>query len=189
MPAHRVECLKFGLGFFCLAAILGLSNSQAAQKPENMNMQVTSAAFAEGDAIPIKYTCDEKNVSPPLKWNGTPSGAKSLVLIADDPDAPGHTWVHWVVYNLAPATTELPEDCPKSQYLPGGAMQGINDFRHLGYGGPCPPPGKPHRYFFKIYALDAALNLKPGASKKEVEAAMERHVLAQGQLMGTYKRK
>src|SRR5512140_183779 len=113
MRPNRVECGRFGPAVFCLAAVLSLANSQSAQKPENMSMQVTSAAFAEGNAIPIKYTCDEKNVSPPLKWSGTPAGAKSLVLIADDPDAPAHTWVHWVVYNLAAAASELPEDCPK----------------------------------------------------------------------------
>jgi Raf kinase inhibitor-like YbhB/YbcL family protein len=117
-----------------------------------------------------------------------PDGSKSLVLIAYDPDAPAGTWVHWVLYDLPPATKELPEDLPKSQYIPGGGTQGLNDFKHLGYGGPCPPPGKPHRYFFKLYALDTMLELKPGASKKAVEKAMEKHVLAQGELMGTYKR-
>ncbi len=152
-------------------------------------MQLTSGAFGEGEAIPAKHTCDGKNVSPALKWTGVPSGAKSLALIADDPDAPGGTWVHWVVYNLPPTATELPEDCPKTQYLPGGAAQGLNDFKHLGYGGPCPPPGKPHRYFFKLYALDTQLNLKPGLTKKELELATQKHVLGQAQLVGTYKRK
>ena len=120
---------------------------------------------------------------------GCPAGAKSLALIADDPDAPGGTWVHWVVYDLPPATAELPEDLPKSQYIAGGARQGLNDFKHLGYGGPCPPPGKPHRYLFKLYALDAVLDLKPGATKQEVEGAMAMHILAEGRLVGTYKRK
>ncbi len=152
-------------------------------------MQLSSSAFTEGQPIPAKYTCDDKNVSPPLKWEGVPGGAKSLVLIADDPDAPGGMWVHWVLFDVPAAMSELPEDLPKTQYAPGGARQGLNDFKHLGYGGPCPPPGKPHRYFFKLYALDASLGLKPGATKKEVERAMEKHVLAEGQLMGTYKRK
>ena len=152
-------------------------------------MQLTSTAFKEGESIPAKYTCDEGNVSPALKWSGVPAGAKSLVLIADDPDAPVGTWVHWVLYDLPAGTSELAEDTPKSQYLAGGAKQGLNDFQRLGYGGPCPPPGKPHRYFFKLYALDTALELKPGATKKEVERAMEKHILAQAQLMGTYKRK
>ncbi len=151
-------------------------------------MQLSSTAFGEGAPIPAKYTCEDKNVSPPLQWSGAPEGTKSLVLIADDPDAPAGTWVHWVLYDMPPTANELPEGQPRNQYTPGGARQGLNDFRHLGYGGPCPPPGKPHRYFFKLYALDALLNLKPGATKQEVERAMNKHILAQTQLMGTYKR-
>jgi len=152
-------------------------------------MQLTSTAFSEGGSIPAKFTCDDRNVSPVLTWSGVPTGAKSLVLIADDPDAPGGTWVHWVLYDLPATTSELAEDAPKTQYLPSGAKQGLNDFKRLGYGGPCPPPGKPHRYFFKLYALDALLELKPGATKNEVERAMQKHILGQGQLMGMYKRK
>ena len=152
-------------------------------------MQLTSTAFAEGAAIPAKHTCDARNVSPPLKWSGVPAGAKSLALIVDDPDAPSGTWVHWVLYDLPAAAGELAEDVPKSQYVTGGAKQGLNDFRHLGYGGPCPPPGKPHRYFFRLYALDAVLDLKPGLTKKDIEKAMEGHILDRAQLMGTYQRK
>jgi Raf kinase inhibitor-like YbhB/YbcL family protein len=151
-------------------------------------MQLTSGAFAEGDPIPVRYTCEGRNVSPALNWAGVPAATKTLALIMDDPDAPAGTWVHWVVYNLPSTSTELPEDCPKRQFLPGGALQGLNDFRHLGYGGPCPPPGKPHRYFFKLYALDAQLDLKPGASKADVEHAMHEHVLDQAKLLGHYKR-
>ena len=165
------------------------STSPAAESTPRIPMQLTSAAFHENQSIPPKYTCDDKNVSPPLKWTGSPAATKSLVLIADDPDAPGGTWVHWVLYDIPSATTELPEDLPKRQYLPGGAKQGLNDFKHLGYGGPCPPPGKPHRYFFKLYALDTMLGLKPGANKLEVEGAMAKHILTEGHLMGTYKRK
>jgi hypothetical protein len=161
----------------------------AADKNGKERMELSSSAFTEGGLIPAQYTCDNKNVSPPLKWSGVPTGAKSLALIADDPDAPSGTWVHWVLYDLPPTATELAEDVPKSQYVAAGARQGLNDFRHLGYGGPCPPPGKPHRYFFKLYALDAALDLKPGAAKKDLERAMEKHVVAHAQLMGTYKRK
>ena len=152
-------------------------------------MQLTSTAFTEGGQIPIKHTCDDQDVSPPLKWSGVPVSARSLVLIAYDPDAPVGTWTHWVLFDLPPAVTELAESQPATQYLPNQAKQGLNDFRRLGYGGPCPPLGKPHRYFFKVYALDTLLELKPGASKKDVEHAMEKHILAQGQLMGTYKRK
>ena len=152
-------------------------------------MQLTSPAFSEGSAIPSKYTCDEKNLSPPLKWSGVPAEAKSLALIADDPDAPVGTWVHWVLFDLTASTTELGEGQAKSQHLTGGATQGLNDFKHLGYGGPCPPAGKPHRYFFKLYALDKKLDLKPGVTKKDVERAMETHILATAQIMGTYQRK
>ena len=155
----------------------------------NNQMQLTSIAFTEGAAIPAKYTCDASNVSPPLKWSGVPPGAKSLALIVDDPDAPVGTWVHWVLYDLPATTSELAEDVPKSQYIAGGAKQGLNDFRHLGYGGPCPPHGNPHRYFFKLYALASLLDLKPGLTKKDLESAMDKHVLAQGQMMGTYQRK
>ncbi len=171
--------------------ILGLTviGSLAAEKTGKDQMQLTSTAFIEGAAIPAKHTCDAKNVSPPLKWSGVPTGAKSLALIVDDPDAPAGTWVHWVLYDLPATTSELGEDVAKSQYVAGGAKQGLNDFRHLGYGGPCPPPGKAHRYFFKLYALDAVLDLKPGLTKKDLESAMEKHVLGRAQLMGTYQRK
>jgi Raf kinase inhibitor-like YbhB/YbcL family protein len=154
-----------------------------------MKIQLTSTAFAEGKDIPIGHTGQGKDISPPLTWTGMPAEAKSLALIADDPDAPVGTWVHWVLYDLPPAMTQLAADVPKSQLLASGAKQGINDFRRLGYGGPMPPPGKPHRYFFKLYALDKTLDLKPGATKMELLKAMEGHVLAEGQLMGTYQRK
>jgi Raf kinase inhibitor-like YbhB/YbcL family protein len=172
----------------CLAG-MGEIRGGAAEGPRKEPMQLSSQAFNEGQAIPSKYTCDAENVSPRLAWSGVPPGAKTLALIADDPDAPVGTWVHWVVYDLPATAAELPEGRPKSQYLPEGGMQGLNDFKHLGYGGPCPPRGKPHRYFFKLYALDRALGLKPGATKKDVERAMENHTLAQTQLMGTYQRK
>jgi Raf kinase inhibitor-like YbhB/YbcL family protein len=177
------------------AAVLGFllgtigTESVAAEKTQKGVMQLSSTVFTEGGSIPAPYTCDGRNVSPPLKWSGVPADAKALVLIVDDPDAPVGTWVHWVLYDLPANSNELPEDVQKSQYVAGGAMQGINDFRHLGYGGPCPPPGKPHRYFFKLYALKQALGLKPGLTKKEIEQALEKHLLAQAQLMGTYKRK
>jgi Raf kinase inhibitor-like YbhB/YbcL family protein len=172
----------------CFPWQLTLAHSRAAEQSERPRMQLTSSAFSEGATIPAPYTCDGKNVSPPLKWSGVPAGAKSLALIADDPDAPMGTWVHWVLYDVPATTTELSEDLAKSQHVAGGATQGLNSFKHLGYGGPCPPPGKAHRYFFKLYALDTTLELKPGASKKDVENAMQKHVLAEGQLMGTYKR-
>jgi len=145
---------------------------------------VTSTAFGEGGMIPKKYTCDDKDVSPQLAWTNIPAGAKSIALICDDPDAPVGTWVHWVVFNIPASVTGLPEGV---KALPGGALQGVNDFRKLDYGGPCPPGGT-HRYFFKVYALDTMLTLKERASKTELLKAMEGHILGQGQLMGRYRR-
>lgn len=154
-----------------------------------MTIQLTSSAFGEGQSIPEKYTCDGADISPPLKWTSVPQGAKSLALVCDDPDAPAGTWVHWVLYDIPPAVTELPERVPTTETIPNGAKQGVNDFKRIGYGGPCPPRGNPHRYFFKLYALDAETQLKAKATKKELVRAMEGHILAEVQLMGTYKRK
>ena len=153
-----------------------------------MSLRVQSSAFSEGGAIPRQYTCDGRDLSPPLSFSGLPPEAKSLALICDDPDAPGKTWVHWVLYNLPPGSKGLPEGVPATKDVPGGGAQGNNDFRKIGYGGPAPPPGKPHRYFFKLHALDSTLNLTEGATKKELLAAMEGHLLAEAALMGTYKR-
>jgi Raf kinase inhibitor-like YbhB/YbcL family protein len=164
--------------------------SQAADSTNKVSINLTSSAFAEGAPIPEEYTCQGKDKSPPLKWSGVPSEAKSLALIMDDPDAPMGTWVHWVLYDLASSMTELPLGLSAKEHIAAGSgKEGLNDFKRLGYGGPCPPPGKPHRYFFKLYALDATLDLKPGAKKKDLEHAMEKHILGQGQLIGTYKRK
>ena len=155
-----------------------------------MALMLMSGAFAAGGGIPSKHTCDGADVSPALSWSGTPAGTVAFALIADDPDAPAGTWVHWVLFNLPGSLTALPEGVAKTDQLPnlGGALQGRNDFRRTGYGGPCPPPGKPHRYFFKLYALDAALPLKAGATKQDVERAMRGHGLAETSLMGTYAR-
>lgn len=153
-----------------------------------MSIQIASPAFSEGNPIPKKYTCDAEDVSPPLAWSGVPADTKSLALIADDPDAPVGTWVHWVIFDLPPTLTGLKEGIAKVPTIDVGGVQGNNDFRRVGYGGPCPPRGKPHRYFFKLYALDKLLELKSGASKADVEKAMRGHILAQGQLIGTYSR-
>ena len=156
---------------------------------EHMAFTLASAAFRDGAGIPVKYTCDDVDVSPPLSWSGAPAGTRSFALIADDPDAPAGSWVHWVLYNLPADVSELPENIAKVESLDlGGARQGRSDFRRPGYGGPCPPPGPPHRYFFKLYAVDTRLQIKAGAQKKDVEAAMEGHVLGTAQLMGTYAR-
>lgn len=160
------------------------SITQSASKTE---IRITSPAFEEGGMIPRKYTCDGSDVSPPLVWTSVPEGAKTLALICDDPDAPMGTWVHWVVFNIPASTRELPENIPPQKTLASGAKQGINDFGKIGYGGPCPPGGT-HRYYFKLYALDTEINLEAGATKTELLKAMEGHILAQGQLMGKYKR-
>lgn len=153
-----------------------------------MAFTLSSAAFKPGAEIPRQYTCEGANQSPALAWSGAPAGTKSFALIADDPDAPVGTWVHWVVYDVPGDATGLPQGVPADDTLRGGGTQGTNDFRRTGYGGPCPPPGKPHRYFFKLYALDRPTELKPRASKAEVLRVIEGHVLAQAELMGTYKR-
>jgi len=155
-----------------------------------MGLSLTSTAFKEGGPIPAKYTCDGADLSPPLTWSGVPQGTAALALIADDPDAPARTWVHWVLYDVPATFDGLTEDIAKVDAPKelGGAVQGLNDSRELGYGGPCPPPGPAHRYFFKLYALAAPLGLKAGASKRDVERAMGGHVLATAELMGTYAR-
>ncbi len=153
-----------------------------------MAFEVRSTAFPAGETIPPKYTCDGPDVSPPLNWTEPPAGTKSLALIMDDPDAPVGTWVHWVLYNLPASTRELSESTATTETLAGGTKQGSNDFRKIGYGGPCPPQGPAHRYFFKLYALDTELNLAPKATKKQVETAMEGHILTQAELMARYGR-
>jgi len=160
-----------------------------ATREEGMKLVLASSAFRDGESIPTRHTCDGEDASPALNWSGAPVGARSLALICDDPDAPAGTWVHWVLYDLPSTVSELPEAIPSVESTPQGARHGTNDFGGFGYGGPCPPPGKPHRYFFKIYALDAQLNLKPGARKNDLVQAMQGHILAEGQLVGTYQRK
>jgi len=154
-----------------------------------MSISLSSAAFTEAGMIPQKYTCDGENISPPLNWTEISQNAKSLVLIVDDPDAPAGIFVHWVLYNVDASLRGLPEDVAKSASVSGIGLQGVNDFRRSGYDGPCPPKGSPHRYYFKLYALDTMLSLKAGASKSDVEKAMQGHILVQGQLMGKYSLK
>jgi Raf kinase inhibitor-like YbhB/YbcL family protein len=154
---------------------------------EKVTLKVTSTAFDEGGMISAKYTCDGENVSPPLAWSGVPEAAKSLALVADDPDAPGGTWTHWVIYEIPATEKGLAENVPARDTLDGGARQGKNDFKKTGYGGPCPPSGT-HRYFFKLYALDAEPNLPPGVSKEQLLKAIDGHIVAEGQLMGRYQR-
>ena len=152
-----------------------------------MTWQLSSSVFADGRPIPSIYTCEGRDVSPPLHWSDPLAGTKSFALISDDPDAPGKTWVHWVLYNLPDNVRTLPEAMAPDAQLPDGARQGRTDFGRTGYGGPCPPSGT-HRYVFKLYALDRMLELLPSVTKAQLEAAMHGHVLAQAQLIGTYRR-
>ncbi len=153
-----------------------------------MSLQISSTAFSAGETIPKKFTCDGPDAAPKLAWNEPPAKTQSFALIMDDPDAPAGTWVHWVLFDLPADARELVEGVPKQEQLANGTRQGRNDFGKIGYGGPCPPPGSPHRYFFKLYALDAKLNLKAGTTKAEVERDMKGHILGQAELMGRYGR-
>ncbi|NGO39557.1 YbhB/YbcL family Raf kinase inhibitor-like protein [Limisphaera ngatamarikiensis] len=154
-----------------------------------MKLEIRSPAFGYGAVIPQQYTGLGRDISPPLEWSGVPGEARSLALVVEDPDAPMGTWTHWLVYALSPQTRGLAEDQPRTQYLAGGARQGINDFRRLGYGGPLPPPGPPHRYFFRLYALDCELDLPPGLNRARLLEAMKGHIVAQAEWMGTFQRK
>ena len=153
-----------------------------------MTFQISTNSFPAEGSIPRKYTCDGQDLSPALTWSGAPPKTKSFALIADDPDAPVGTWTHWLMWNIPASIQQLHESTSKDAQLTNGARQGQNDFRKLGYNGPCPPPGKPHRYYFKLFALDGDLDVKPGASRTEFESAMKPHVLAQTDVMGRYGR-
>jgi hypothetical protein len=152
-----------------------------------MSITVSSAAFEPRQSIPSQYTCDGRDISPPLAWKGSPANTRSVILICDDPDAPAGDWVHWVCYDIPPSVDTLAEAMPKTDTLPCGGIQGKNDFGRIGWGGPCPPGGT-HRYFFKIYCCDITLNLPPGKTKKEIEKAMKGHVIDKGELFGVYSR-
>lgn len=173
-----------------LFVFVGCEHSEIAmQRGESaMSIELTSAAFQKATTIPKPYTGDGGDKSPPLRWSEPPSATRSLALICEDPDAPRGTWVHWVVFNLPGQTRELAEGTPTTETLPSGAKQGKNDFGNVGYGGPAPPKGKAHHYFFKLYALDTTVDLAPGATKAQLEVAMRGHILAEGQLVGIYER-
>ncbi len=153
-----------------------------------MKFELKSTAFVHEGEIPKKNTCDGPDVSPALTWSDAAPGTKSFALVVDDPDAPAGTWVHWVLYDLPPTSRLLPEGLAKEPELKDGSRQGRNDFGRIGYGGPCPPRGPAHRYYFRMYALDTRLNLEPGAARTEVDKAMKDHILSQAELMGRYKR-
>lgn len=181
-----MKILKFIL-IFLLIFIVGIFPQQKQKENKKMAIKLESSAFKEGEMIPSKYTCDGKNISPPLQWSGVPENAKSIAFIVDDPDAPMGVWVHWIIYNIPPTINHLEENISYDKKLKDGAIQGINDFRKNGYGGPCPPSGT-HRYYFKIYALDLILEENPNMTKQALLDKMKNHILAEGQLMGKYKR-
>ncbi len=147
-----------------------------------MNFQLRSSVFEPGGDIPTKYTCDGQDVSPPLEWNDTPNGTQSFALICDDPDAPRGTWSHWVLYNIPPTVTRLAEGVQET-------AEGRNDFGNTGYGGPCPPRGPAHRYYFRLYALDTTLDLTPSTTRQQVLDRIQNHIVAQAELMGRYARR
>jgi Raf kinase inhibitor-like YbhB/YbcL family protein len=178
----------------CVVAMLLVACvSVRAESKETTMAQFTlsSPSFRNNQPMPAKHSCEGEDASPALKWDGAPAGTKSFALICDDPDAPGGTWVHWVIYGMGVSTTELPERVVKTDTVAalGGVKQGMNDFGNSGYGGPCPPRGHGiHHYHFRLYALDAELNLAPRVKRHQLDAAMKGHILAQTELVGTYQR-
>ena len=182
---------KFLILLMLTGSFCGCKEKKESRLPEKgdekMTVKVTSSAFEQAGMIPAKYTCDGQDISPPLQWDSIPEGTKSIALISDDPDAPGKTWVHWVMWNIPADARQLPENIPTDKLLADGSMQGITDFQRTGYGGPCPPSGT-HRYYFKFYALDTKLDLTNSSTKTDLLNAIQDHILAQGQLMGKYKR-
>ncbi len=151
-------------------------------------MKLTSNAFLEGGTIPARFTCNGLNFSPPLAWIDVPSGSLSLALICEDPDAPMGTFTHWVLYNTPSSLKSLPEGVPQGELTPGFGAQGMNDFHHFGYDGPCPPPGKVHRYYFTLFALDSNTPFPPGLNGLQLQKRVQNHALAKAMLLGTFKR-
>jgi Raf kinase inhibitor-like YbhB/YbcL family protein len=198
---HRVAVglRALALAGAALGSTAGLAGGPRAAAVEGrkeggaVSLEIRSPAFAHGGEIPARFTCEGEDVSPPLAWSGAPDGARSLALVVDDPDAPDPraprtTWVHWVVYDLPAASQGLPEAVGRDAAPPREARQGRNDWQRVGWGGPCPPVGR-HRYFFKLYALDVALGDRGAATKAELERAMQGHVLARAELVGTYEKR
>ncbi len=164
-------------------------DSAGLEKGAAMGFVLKSSTLTPNDPIPRKFTCDGDDVSPPLAWDAAPAGTRSFSLVTEDPDAPGGTFVHWVLYDVPATARTLPENLSREKSLPDGSRQGRNGFGQIGYGGPCPPPGPAHRYYFRLYALDADLNLAPGASRADLDRAMKGKILAQAELMSRYGRR
>jgi Raf kinase inhibitor-like YbhB/YbcL family protein len=184
---------KYKLFSWILAVLIGVSACGRTTQPESQplpdaTLSVTSTAFDAEDNIPPEYSCDGEDMSPPLSWSDPPADTQSLVFLVDDPDAPVGTWTHWVLFNIPPTARSLPQAIPSDPETGGTGIHGSNSWDRLGYGGPCPPNGSAHRYYFTLYALDTILNLEAGADKAAVEQAMTGHILAKGELMAYYSR-
>ncbi|MDD5680634.1 MAG: YbhB/YbcL family Raf kinase inhibitor-like protein [Candidatus Omnitrophica bacterium] len=171
-----------------MAVISGILTCILFMGGDAMALMIKSPAFKYGDTMPLKYTCKGQNISPPLFWEQPPVGTQSFAIICEDPDAPAGVWSHWVIYNILKGTTKLSEGIPKYDLVENGAKQGVTDFREIGYGGPCPPPGTEHRYFFRLYALDRILELESGLTRQQLLDAMEGHILEQIEIMVKFKR-
>jgi Raf kinase inhibitor-like YbhB/YbcL family protein len=188
MDKKRPLWIWLALVLGLLAACRGQDATPDLQSRADVDLQVESTAFAESGDIPIRFTCDGDDASPPLSWSEPPPETQSLALIFDDPDAPGGTWNHWELFNIPATLRLLPEGVPADPLPNGLGIHGSNSWQRLGYGGPCPPPGSTHRYFFHVYALDTELDLEAGSTKEEIQQAMQGHILAQGSLMARYGR-
>jgi Raf kinase inhibitor-like YbhB/YbcL family protein len=179
-------------GFILIIAFLFISiqiSPQTKSSKSKMDIKIKSSAFKDGGLIPSKFSCEDENVSPQLHWNEVSKDIKSYAIILDDPDAPGGNFVHWVIFNIPGTMKELHENVTPSRNIPDEVMLGTNSFGRIGYGGPCPPPGKAHHYYFRIYGLDTILHhVESGSTKQQLVSAMEGHILATGEIMGTFKR-
>jgi Raf kinase inhibitor-like YbhB/YbcL family protein len=188
MTIRKTQAVVAILLVVCVAYMVAEELDESAGGGAPMAFTLKSSAFVSGAEIAKKFTCEGPDVSPELDWSGPPAKTASYAVIMDDPDAPAGTWVHWVFWNLPANAHNLGEDIAKREQLEDGSRQGRNDFRKIGYNGPCPPPGKSHRYFFRLYALDAKLNLAAGATRQELDTAMKGHILGQAEYMGTFRR-
>lgn len=184
---RRIASLIFLLALLAATTVAQRAVSSTSHERKTKFI-LTSAAFASGAEIPVQFTCKGADTSPDLEWKGAPAHVAVFALITDDPDAPDGTWVHWVVWNLPPSAHRLPAGVPKQAELNDGTRQGRNDFKRVGYNGPCPPPGKTHRYFFRLYALDHKIDLSPGATRAELDVAIKNYVVAEAEYMGTFHR-
>lgn len=184
---HRVLMITAAI-ILVVAALAATPSLQAQGGEKAMAFSISSPSFTNGGGISKKFTCDGADLSPQLAWTEPPAGTKALALLVDDPDAPVGNWTHWVLWNMPATSRGLPEAVSKVATLPDGSQQGVNDFRRTGYNGPCPPPGKPHRYYFKLFALDRKLDLQSTVGKRELETAMKVHILGHAEWMGRYGR-